>query len=71
MLNTGQSWKDLDLYFLPLTNAQRPDLDPLVAWLKTNWGVEQPCMTDAQPCVSLRYQASFLVGAKRIDVFVV
>ena len=74
VLNKGWSEKDLDLVFLPLTNAGKPDLAPLLVWFQQTWGDTQPDMTDSCPCDSLRFQASFRianVGTGRIDVFVV
>lgn len=38
VLNTGKSDKDLDLYFLPLSNGTPEDPTALVAWLTKMWG---------------------------------
>lgn len=76
VLNNGVSNKDLDLVFLPLTNAERPKLADICTWLFETWGSPQDNLTDADPCVSYRHQASHIVekgpdAGKRIDVFVV
>lgn len=71
VLNIGSSEKDLDLFFVPLTNVDRPELDPLVFWMGGQWGTRYEGITDAIPCISLREQASYRWNDKRIDVFVV
>ena len=73
VLNIGHSLKDLDLVFLPLTNEKKPELAELVTTMVSMWGTPHDNITDPEPCVSLRYQASHVreEDGKRIDVFVV
>lgn len=87
VLNKGFSRKDLDLVFIPLTNENRPELAELTGWLFNTFGEPKDNLTDPNPCVSLRYQASYMFGVneirstpdvnyreivqRRIDVFVV
>jgi hypothetical protein len=71
VLNTGRSDKDLDLVFVPLTNAKRPALGELCNYFYKRWGAPQENCTDPEPCMALRFQASYMRGTQRIDVFVV
>ena len=72
VLNKGMSDKDLDLVFVPLTNKEKPELGGLCIWFDNNWGTAQDNITDPEPCLALRYQASYILpGGLRIDVFVV
>jgi hypothetical protein len=71
VLNKGYSIKDLDLVFVPMTNEDRPPVAGLCTWFNDQWGLAKENVTDPEPCVSLRYQASYLHFGRRIDVFVV
>lgn len=72
VLNNGHSAKDLDLVFVPLTNEVRPALCEIVGLFYSKWGTPRDNVTDPEPCVSLRFQASYvLTTEQRIDVFVV
>lgn len=71
VLNNGQSDKDVDLVFLPITNEEIPELSDLCGWFDKTWGMAQDNCTDPDPAKSLRYQASYIHNDKRIDVFVV
>lgn len=71
VLNKGCSDKDIDLVFVPLTNENVPVLGDLVNYLYQAFGTPKDNVTDPVPCVSLRYQASYLLEHQRIDVFVI
>lgn len=78
-LNKGYSEKDLDLVFLPLTNDKAPELEPLMALLRSLFGKTQDEeMADdgyvashtPNPYTPFRCQRSFRNKGKRIDVFI-
>lgn len=74
VLNTGESNKDLDLYFLPLNQETPINPTGLVAWLKILWG-EGGTMQDENypPCPFYTHKLKFFPlmskSFKRIDVF--
>ena len=71
VLNTGESHKDLDLYFLPLDDTDAaPDTDALVQWLDEQFG-DGTSLIDAR-YTSEHYKAKrkYPYGGFRIDVFI-
>ena len=38
VVNKGESYKDLDLFFLPLDNGTKPKAEELKSWLEDMWG---------------------------------
>lgn len=71
-LNRGSSDKDLDLYFLPLTNDKAPDVRPLMTYLTTVIG--NPSIDEGSHSPNtytpFREQWVFPFAGKRIDVFI-
>ena len=70
VMNTGRSSKDLDLYFLPLSNGSTPKPSELLEWLEGMWGACESLgdyPTVAAPYVEC---GKFMYGLQRIDVFV-
>jgi hypothetical protein len=73
VLNRGWSQKDLDLYFIPLTNDKQPDLAPLVNHLLTIF--RQSDSDDAShrpnPYSPFRLQFEWTHKGRRVDAFIV
>jgi hypothetical protein len=72
VINNGYSDKDLDLYFLPLDDQDRPeDLEGLLVWLTEQFGELSP-INDYPTAVShyaLKLKTADDV-VKRIDLFI-
>lgn len=72
VLNNGNSWKDLDLYFLPLDSDDAdPDIEGLFNFLKGVWGCPVSLIDPSYADTSwYGAKLKFTVGEKRIDVFI-
>ncbi len=74
VLNNGVSTKDLDLYFLPLTNDKAPDAMVLwayVASLGFDVTEDDEASHVPNPYTPFRIQHETRYQGKRVDVFVV
>jgi len=72
VLNNGKSFKDLDVYFLPLDDTTNtPNPMSLQIFLKSVWGQSTPISDDSYgPSKYYALKLKFSVNHKRIDVFV-
>jgi hypothetical protein len=79
VLNTGESKKDLDLFFLPLDNGKQSLPDWLLTYLETLWGKSEdliksnPAYEAETPAVEpsvCRHKKKFTFDGLRIDVFI-
>lgn len=73
VMNNGKSEKDLDLYFLPLDNGNKPDPDGLQKWLISLWGEpseigDQEAYGPPTPPYLVKQKYDFC--GLRIDVFI-
>lgn len=66
VLNAGQSYKDLDLYFLPFGERVVESILPL---LRDLWGTEL-AISDYPPDENFSAKVKFFVNEKRIDAFI-
>lgn len=75
VLNLGRSYKDLDLYFLPLdSDADKTDYVGLVQLLDNKWGAAELIQDLAYPGFKgSAYVAKlkYIPQGKRIDVFII
>jgi hypothetical protein len=70
VLNTGESFKDLDLYFLPLDDQDTaPDMDGLMTWLRSNWGDGENLIGDGYNSEHYKAKRKYVFGGVRIDAF--
>lgn len=58
VLNKGQSDKDLDLYFLPLSKTDKCNNRGLVGWLSSLWGKPKKFWVDKVELTMAQYQAA-------------
>ena len=71
VLNTGESYKDLDLYFLPLDDKDAdPDTDALVAWLDEQFGVGESLIDFGYTSKHYKAMRKYSYSGYRIDVFI-
>ena len=73
VLNRGESFKDLDVYFLPLdSDTMSPDSAGVLTWLESLWGVSES-INDPNygPSPYYKLKLKFYPENRRIDVFVV
>ncbi len=73
VLNNGESIKDLDLVFIPLTNEEAPDAIKLLEYLETlGWKVDNNLAMSHTPNPYTPFREQFIcwIGDQRIDVFV-
>lgn len=81
VLNNGSSLKDLDLYFLPLTNDKAPDVEGVLELIERTGYKYDPDLAPSHkpnPYTPFRFQGTLFetrslsdrIG-KRIDIFVV
>ena len=71
VLNDGGSFKDLDIYFLPLDDRiLKPDPEGLTKFLTVLWGEGQPIEDDRYgPSLYYIFKLKFFPASKRIDAF--
>jgi hypothetical protein len=72
VLNTGESRKDLDLYFLRLT-VEDAESDPpaLLAFLRIMWNDEGESLGNEYPDVRFHSKYKFMLDSgQRIDIFI-
>jgi hypothetical protein len=69
VLNTGESDKDLDLYFLPFGDHVT---DGILPFLTEMWGGAEPFSANAQYHTDVNFatKVKFTVDGRRIDAFV-
>jgi hypothetical protein len=71
VINNGSSYKDLDLYFLPLDGGYNPQPNRLVFWLEQMWGKSELISEGYETQEShYQYKLAFSVDGKRIDCFI-
>lgn len=71
VLNTGESFKDLDLYFLPLdASDSKPESEGLVAWLDKLWGEGESLLGASYNSQHYKAKRKYLLGDQRIDAFI-
>lgn len=71
VLNAGLSFKDLDLYFLPLDDQTiPPDAENLLSWLFEQLGESKPLVDERYNSAHYKHKRKYSYAGSRIDVFI-
>lgn len=68
VLNKGESYKDVDLYFMPFSDTETTD--DVFPFLVGLWGAGEPIGIGYQPTGIFAVKWKWVVGGKRIDTFI-
>lgn len=73
VVNKGYSEKDVDIYFLPMTNKHPDDAaaDKIKSLLELLWGASLPLSENYPGDDNYRHKIKFTFEGRRIDAFIV